>query len=279
MTDKVASFRDISAEQRMHSHGPPNDLGSGGQSPSSNSLVTSERDGMLSTSLRDDSSPVSIGNAYETAYASRQLSASSVSSIPSPSSTAFYPHYQVASAIAAPPAVNTQSLANWETYYTDSGKPYYYNTITGITQWEKPTELQQPLNQKSDAPVLPACQPLGTDPGKSGPFGANLFMYASISLYHKFRFYLPPAWSEPELFSAFQAYGTIVSARVQRDAFGRSRGYGFISYDVAESAQGAIRGMDGAAGGGKRLKVSVKTGDSTDENPMQVKRPSRIGFQ
>ena len=85
-----------------------------------------------------------------------------------------------------------------------------------------------------------------------------------------FRFYLPPAWSEPELFAAFQAYGTIVSARVQRDAYGRSRGYGFISYDTADSAQGAIRGMDGAAVGGKRLKVSIKKGDS--EEPFQQPR-------
>ena len=109
------------------------------------------------------------------------------------------------------------------------------------------------LNAKVDAPVLPQCQPLGTEPGKSGPAGANLFI-----------FYLPPTWSEPELFSAFQAYGTIVSARVQRDAHGRSRGYGFISYDSHESAHGAIRGMDGAAVGGKRLKVSIKKGDQED---------------
>jgi len=54
-----------------------------------------------------------------------------------------------------------------------------------------------------------------------------------------------------------------VSARVQRDAYGRSRGYGFISYDTSDSAQGAIRGMDGAAVGGKRLKVSIKKGDSS----------------
>ena len=60
---------------------------------------------------------------------------------------------------------------------------------------------------------------------------------------------------------------------MQRDAYGRSRGYGFISYDSADSAQGAIRGMDGAAVGGKRLKVSIKKGDSsTDENPMQARR-------
>ena len=55
-----------------------------------------------------------------------------------------------------------------------------------------------------------------------------------------------------------------MSARVQRDAYGRSRGYGFISYDQHESALGAIRGMDGAAVGGKRLKVSIKKGDQED---------------
>ena len=91
----------------------------------------------------------------------------------SPSATSFYPHYQSGSSQSAPVGSPTSS---WETYYTEAGKPYFYNTTTGITQWEKPQELQQPLNNKSDAPVLPACQPLGTDPGKSGPAGANLFM-------------------------------------------------------------------------------------------------------
>ena len=167
-------------------------------------------------------------------------------------------------------------LAQWETYYTETGKPYYYHPVTGITQWERPAELVPPapaagsgssetgapLNVKTEAPVLPACQPLGTDPGKAGPAGANLFI-----------FYLPPSWSEPELFAAFQAYGTIISARVQRDTFGRSRGYGFVSYDSAEAAMAAIRGMDGAAVGGKRLKVSVKKGEASADSGFGGRPP------
>ena len=121
-------------------------------------------------------------------------------------------------------------------------------------------------------------------PRQGRPRRRKPFYVSFYSNFFHLSFYLPPAWSEPELFAAFQAYGTIVSARVQRDAFGRSRGYGFISYDTSDSAQGAIRGMDGAAVGGKRLKVSIKKGDSSsDENPM-LRKFSRtasllVGFQ
>jgi len=37
---------------------------------------------------------------------------------------------------AAPPAINP-----WQVLYTPDGRPYYYNSSTGRTQWEVPTEL------------------------------------------------------------------------------------------------------------------------------------------
>lgn len=36
---------------------------------------------------------------------------------------------------------------NWSTHRSSSGKTYYYNTKTGISQWEMPTEVRQHQNQ------------------------------------------------------------------------------------------------------------------------------------
>lgn len=42
---------------------------------------------------------------------------------------------------------------------------------------------------------------------------------------------------------------------------GRSRGFGFVSYDNPKSALDAIRHMNGFQVLGKRLKVQLKKGD------------------
>ena len=41
---------------------------------------------------------------------------------------------------------------------------------------------------------------------------------------------------------------------------GRSKGYGFVSYEYAESAQAAILQINGKQALGKRLKVELKKG-------------------
>lgn len=39
---------------------------------------------------------------------------------------------------------------------------------------------------------------------------------------------------------------------------GRSRGFGFVSYDNSQSAHAAVHGMNGFSVLGKRLKVQLK---------------------
>ncbi len=69
------------------------------------------------------------------------------------------------------------------------------------------------------------------------------------------------------MFDLFAPFGNVVSARimVERDT-GRSRGFGFVSFDNSESADAAIRQLDGFTIGGKRLKVSLKK-EITDGPP------------
>lgn len=80
--------------------------------------------------------------------------------------------------------------------------------------------------------------------------------------------HLPENFGDVELHSLFLNYGNIVSAKVQIDRNGRSKGFGFVSFDNTKSAQAAISAMDGYSLGAKRLIVKVKKGENgTSGNP------------
>jgi len=62
-----------------------------------------------------------------------------------------------------------------------------------------------------------------------------------------------------DLFNYFSPYGNVISVRIMVDTgTGRSRGFGFVSYDDSSSADQAIRQMNGLQLGKKRLKVQLK---------------------
>ncbi|CBZ50546.1 putative RNA recognition motif-containing protein [Neospora caninum Liverpool] len=73
-----------------------------------------------------------------------------------------------------------------------------------------------------------------------------------------FVFQIPLSWTEDDLHQQFSEWGTITSVRVERKGDGRNRGYGFVCFSDAESAQRAVESMDGRVIEGKQLKVSLK---------------------
>lgn len=105
---------------------------------------------------------------------------------------------------------------------------------------------QQPM-----PPYYPATSPgppIQTTASNKGPDGANLFI-----------FHIPNHFTNLDMYRLFCQYGNLLSVRimVEKDT-GRSRGFGFVSYDSPESAALAIKELNGFAIGNKRLKVQHK---------------------
>jgi len=160
------------------------------------------------------------------------------------------------------PTPTMQSLPFYK-YYAPDGTPYYLNPYTRQTQWEEPPPGSWVYPEAPEVPyqVKPFTAPRLASPTsgevkKQGPAGANLFI-----------FHLPNEWKDEDLYYYFREFGNIVSYRVMTDKkTGKSRGFGFISYDNPQSANLAIQRMNGFAIGSKRLKVQIKKGDD-DEPP------------
>lgn len=82
----------------------------------------------------------------------------------------------------------------------------------------------------------------------TGPPGANLFV-----------FNVPQHYRDENLAATFSPFGRIVSTTVFIDKVsGRSKCFGFVSFDNSASAQLAIARMHGVELGGKRIKVQLK---------------------
>lgn len=79
--------------------------------------------------------------------------------------------------------------------------------------------------------------PIQTTASNKGPDGANLFI-----------FHIPNHFTNVDMYNLFCSYGNLLSVRimVEKDT-GRSRGFGFVSYDNPESAALAIKELNGYA--------------------------------
>ena len=100
----------------------------------------------------------------------------------------------------------------------------------------------QVQQQAPPASLAPSLLPTDT----RGPDGCNLFVHN-----------LPENWKEHDLAHLFAPFGSLVSAKVERDCHG-SRGYGFVSYAEERSAAIAIASLHEAVVQGKKITVKLK---------------------
>ncbi|KAJ1563980.1 Protein phosphatase PP2A regulatory subunit B [Nowakowskiella sp. JEL0078] len=131
------------------------------------------------------------------------------------------------------------------------------------TSWQSPSANSPPdWSQGSPAPASWAAPPQPQTPGwtppvqtatwESPPHDANL---DNKNLYIK---NLEDHIDNLELFNMFRKFGRIVSARVMRDdATGRSKGFGFVSFEADDQAQRAIAELNGRKIGLKTLVINV----------------------
>jgi len=78
--------------------------------------------------------------------------------------------------------------------------------------------------------------------------------FAGVNLYVK---YLDDSIDDPRLRKEFEKFGTITSAKVMRDANGRSRGFGFVCFEQPEQSTRAMAEMNSKLVEGKPLYVAL----------------------
>lgn len=163
----------------------------------------------------------------------------------------------------------TKAVTPWQEFTTPEGKPYYFNSVTKETRWEKPAELgggaqaagaAGAASSSSSAAGPLAIAAAAANAGSVGPMGANIFV-----------FHIPINWTDEDFNAHFSPFGQIVSAKIHVDPVTKaSKGFGFVSYATPQAATMAIKGMNGFdTKQGKFLKVTIKKGEE-QYNPDAV---------
>lgn len=179
----------------------------------------------------------------------------------------------------------TKAVTPWQEFTTPEGKPYYFNTATKETRWEKPAELGGAgvpaaggaagggglvgaSSSAGSAAVPLAITAAASNTGGVGPMGANIFV-----------FHVPINWTDEDFHAHFAPFGQIVSAKIHVDPVSKaSKGFGFVSYATPPAATMAIKGMNGFdTKQGKTLKVTIKKGEE-QYNPDAVTAQNMAGL-
>lgn len=126
-----------------------------------------------------------------------------------------------------------------------------------------------PQQQPNFYPAATPGPPIQTTHHNKGPEGANLFI-----------FHIPNHFTNLDMWHLFCHYGNLLSVRimVEKDT-GRSRGFGFVSYDSPDAAALAIKELNGFVVGNKRLKVQhkqIRQGEMNAQQQSQQMYPESV---
>lgn len=125
--------------------------------------------------------------------------------------------------------VGIHKSVTWAEYINKEGISYYWNSVTGRTQWSRP----------KTGYVIPNDQVSGST--------------------EVFVFYIPAEWDDSDLQQHFAKFGNLLNTKVAIDKeTGKSKGFGFVNFEDSASACNAVREMNGFSVLGKRLKVQFK---------------------
>jgi len=115
--------------------------------------------------------------------------------------------------------------------------PLPYPGQPGGPQYRHPPQYGGPYGGHFGFPTTSPGPPIQTTNSNKGPDGANLFI-----------FHIPNHFTNLDMYQLFCPYGNLLSVRimVEKDS-GRSRGFGFVSYDNSDAAALAIKELNGFA--------------------------------
>ena len=148
-----------------------------------------------------------------------------------------------------------QDPRTWTQYNMPDGRPYWVNSITGMSQWEQPQagSLGGPPKPRGTFGQREGHKP-------EGPPGSNLFVLRKKRRHEVDDFY------DEDLHALFAPYGKILRADLtfeqSLDGVRKSKGFGFVSFDNPESATAAINAINGTTVRGY-LTVVERQGSTT----------------